>query len=68
MEGDLKSEDIISLLYYTLLLHNYIIIYFIYIEVEVKLDRESVGYHLGPATNISFSLKFSLDICGFVIL
>jgi hypothetical protein len=36
-------------------------------------DRQSVGQsvlvsgtHLGPATNFSFSLKFSLDSCGFV--
>jgi hypothetical protein len=26
------------------------------------------GTHLEPATNFSFSLKFSLDSCGFVIL
>jgi hypothetical protein len=26
------------------------------------------GAHLGPATNFSFSSKFSLDSCGFVIL
>jgi hypothetical protein len=26
------------------------------------------GSHLGPATNFSFSLKFSLHSCGFVIL
>jgi hypothetical protein len=26
------------------------------------------GAHLGPATNFSFSLRFSLDSCGFVIL
>jgi hypothetical protein len=26
------------------------------------------GKHLGPATNVSFSLKFPLDSCGFVIL
>jgi hypothetical protein len=43
------------------------------VEVEVKLnyDRQSVlvsGTHLGPVTNFSFSLKFSLDSCGFVIL
>jgi hypothetical protein len=25
------------------------------------------GAHLGPATNFSFSLKFSSDSCGFVI-
>jgi hypothetical protein len=38
-------------------------------------DRQSVGQsvlvsgaHLGPATNFYFSLKFSLDSCGFVIL
>jgi hypothetical protein len=38
-------------------------------------DRRSVGQavlvsgaHLGPTTNFSFSLTFSLDICGFVIL
>jgi hypothetical protein len=38
-------------------------------------DRQSVGQsvlvsgaHLGPATNFSFSLKFYLDSCGFVVL
>jgi hypothetical protein len=38
-------------------------------------DRQSVGQsvlvsgaHLGPATNFSFSLRFSLDSCGFAIL
>jgi hypothetical protein len=38
-------------------------------------DRQSVGQsvlvsgaHLGPLTNLSFSLKFPLDSCGFVIL
>jgi hypothetical protein len=38
-------------------------------------DRQSVGQsvlvsdaHLGAATNFSFSLKFYLDSCGFVIL
>jgi hypothetical protein len=38
-------------------------------------DRQSVGQsvlvsgaHLGPATNFTFSLKFLLDSCGFVIL
>jgi hypothetical protein len=38
-------------------------------------DRQSVGQsvlvsgtRLGPVTNFSFSLKFSLDSCGFVIL
>jgi hypothetical protein len=33
-------------------------------EVEVEIE----GDHLGPATNFSFSLKFPLDSCGFVIL
>jgi hypothetical protein len=43
--------------------------------VEEKLRRQPVGQsvmvsdaHLGPATNFSFSLKFPLDNCGFVIL
>jgi hypothetical protein len=34
-------------------------------------DRQSVlvsGAHLGPVTNFSFSLRFSLHSCGFVIL
>jgi hypothetical protein len=38
-------------------------------------DRQSVGQsvmvsgaHLGTVTNFSFSLKFLLDSCGFVIL
>jgi hypothetical protein len=38
-------------------------------------DRQSVGQfvlvsgtHLGPATKFAFSLKFSLDNCGFIIL
>jgi hypothetical protein len=42
---------------------------------KLYYDRQSVGQsvlvsgtHLGPATNFSFSLKFSLDSCGFVIL
>jgi hypothetical protein len=30
--------------------------------------RLGVRCHLGPATNFSFSLKFYLDSCGFVIL
>jgi hypothetical protein len=40
----------------------------------ITTDSESVGQsvlvsgtHLGQATNFSFSLKFSLDSCGFVI-
>jgi hypothetical protein len=44
------------------------------VEVEVTLQltaSQSVlvsGPHPGPVTNFSFSLTFSLDICGFVIL
>jgi hypothetical protein len=45
------------------------------IEVELIYDRQLVGQsvlvsdtHLGPATNFSFSLKFSLDSWGLVIL
>jgi hypothetical protein len=46
-------------------------------QLKLKLiyDQQSVGQsvlvsgtHLGPTTNFSFSLKFSLDSCGFVIL
>jgi hypothetical protein len=42
---------------------------------KLSYDRQSVGQsvlvsgtHLGPATNFSFSLKFSLDSRWFVIL
>jgi hypothetical protein len=42
---------------------------------ELIYDRQSVGQsvlvsgtHLGPVTNFSFSLKFLLDIYGFVSL
>jgi hypothetical protein len=47
------------------------------IELKLKFiyDRQSVGQsvlvsgtHLGPATNLSFPLKSSLDSCGFIIL
>jgi hypothetical protein len=47
--------------------------YYVEVEVEVKL-RPTVqfvlvlGTRMGLATNFSFSLKFSLDSCGFVIL
>jgi hypothetical protein len=41
---------------------------------KLYYDRQSVGQsilvsgtHLGPATNFSFSLKFSLDSCRLVI-
>jgi hypothetical protein len=42
---------------------------------ELIYDRQSVGQsvlvsgaHLGPVTKFSFSLKFLLDIYGFVTL
>jgi hypothetical protein len=47
------------------------------LKLKLKLiyERQSVGQsvlvlgaHLGPVTNFSFSLKFPLDSCGFVIL
>jgi hypothetical protein len=45
------------------------------LKLKLNYDRLSVGQsvlvsgtHLEPATNFSFSLKFSLDSCGFVIL
>jgi hypothetical protein len=45
------------------------------LKLKLICDRQSVGQsvlvsgtHLGPATNFSFYLKFSLDSCGFVIL
>jgi hypothetical protein len=44
-------------------------------KLKLIYDRQSVGQsvlvsgaHLGPATNFSFSLRFSLDSCEFVIL
>jgi hypothetical protein len=44
-------------------------------KLKLIYDRQSVGQsvlvsgaHLEPATNFSFSLKFPLDSCGFVIL
>jgi hypothetical protein len=46
-----------------------------HLKLQLIYDRQSVGQsvlvsgaHLGPATNFSFSLKFLLDSCGFVIL
>jgi hypothetical protein len=43
-------------------------------QLQLIYDRQSVGQsilvsgtHLGPVTNFSFSLKFLLDSCGFVI-
>jgi hypothetical protein len=45
------------------------------LKLQLIHDRQSVGQsvlvsgaHLGPVTNFSFSLKFPLDRCGFVIL
>jgi hypothetical protein len=35
---------------------------------KVKVTLWPTGAHLGPATNFSFSLKYSLDSCGIVIL
>jgi hypothetical protein len=47
----------------------------LHFKSKLYYDRQSVGQsvlvsctHLGPATNFSFSLNFSLDSCGFVIL
>jgi hypothetical protein len=44
----------------------------IWLELKLIYDRQSVGQsvlvsgtHLGPATNFSFSLKFSSHSCGF---
>jgi hypothetical protein len=43
-------------------------------KLKLNYDRQSFGQsvlvsgtHLGPATSFYFSLKFSLDSCGFVI-
>jgi hypothetical protein len=45
------------------------------LKLKLIYDRQSVGQsmlvpgtHLGPVTNFSFSLRFSLDSCGVVIL
>jgi hypothetical protein len=47
----------------------------ILLKLKLNYDRQAVGQsvlvsgaHLGTATHFSFSLKFSLDICEFVIL
>jgi hypothetical protein len=42
-----------------------------YSKLKLIYERQSVlvsGAHLGPAINFSFSVKFPLDSCGFVIL
>jgi hypothetical protein len=53
----------------------YIYVVYIYIYIYIYYDRQSVGQsilvsgtYLGPATNISFFFKFSLDrwVCYFV--
>jgi hypothetical protein len=43
---------------------------FMMLNLKSKLiyDRQSAGTHVGPTINFSFSLKFSLDSYGFVIL
>jgi hypothetical protein len=45
------------------------------LKLKLIYDRQSIGQsvlvsgaHLGPVTNLSFSLKFPLVSCGFVIL
>jgi hypothetical protein len=45
------------------------------VKLQLIYDRQSVGQsvlvsvaHLGLVTNFTFSLKFPLDSCGFVIL
>jgi hypothetical protein len=47
------------------------------LKLKLKLiyDRQSVrqsvmvsGAHLGPLTNFSFAMRFSVDSCGFVVL
>jgi hypothetical protein len=45
------------------------------LKLKLIYDRQLVGQSvlvsgalLGPATNYSFTLKFPLDSCGFVIL
>jgi hypothetical protein len=47
----------------------------VYCELKLIYDGQSVGQsvlvsgaHLGPVINFSFSLKFPLDSCVFVIL
>jgi hypothetical protein len=46
-----------------------------FVEVQVEVNLRPVGQsvlvsgaHLGPVTNFSFSLKFPLDSCCFIIL
>jgi hypothetical protein len=45
------------------------------LKLKLIYDRHSVGQsvlvsgaHLGPLTNFSFAMKFSVDSCGFVVL
>jgi hypothetical protein len=46
-----------------------------FLKLKLLCDRQSVGQsvlvsgsHLGPVTDFSFSLKYPLDSCVFVIL
>jgi hypothetical protein len=55
--------------------HNSLLYYWILLKLKLIYDRQSVGQsvlvsdvHLGPVANFSFSSKFPLDSCGFVIL
>jgi hypothetical protein len=41
--------------------------YSVPLKLKLICNRQS-GAHLGPVTDFSFSLKFPLDSCGFVIL
>jgi hypothetical protein len=36
-------------------------------QLQLFYERQS-GAHLGPVTNFSFSLKFILDSCRFIML
>jgi hypothetical protein len=59
----------------SLLRHNSVEWFKLKLKLKLIYDRQSVGQsvlvsgaHLGPLTNFSLSLKFPLDICGFVVL
>jgi hypothetical protein len=54
---------------------NKIYLGFMKLKLKLNYDSQSAsqsilmsGTRLGPVTNFSFSLEFSLDSCGFVIL
>jgi hypothetical protein len=62
-----RSVQLVEIFALYVLLFNAIV----EIQVEVEVSQSAVvvsGTHLGPATNFSISLKFTLDSCGFVIL